>query len=260
MPNGAEILPASTVRVKLRVTKGRPPVLQFLLHEIRLDAADFPPGARCVLEASRNLLGSFERIDLGPASALPNLCHDWRDLRLLPVTDFEATSFHFRVIGADHRNLALAENVRATRGEGDGDETDLLSPSIQDARRMGGVLVDVSPEWDGSLPVPIRVSTSVHKAQERLEEGDPELVGMVCSAAVPQLLTRLYVEFGNAEAEEARVAWAELLRRWGYPAEIVARLDDDNTDPAEKCREVMDLSRFLTGRFMETVTSRAEVN
>jgi hypothetical protein len=248
------------LRVKLRTTKGRPPVLQFLLHEIRLDAADFPPGARCVLEASRTVLGFFERIDLGPASALPNLSPDWQDLRSLPVTDFEETAFHFRVIGADHRNLAVAENVRASRSEGDGDETDLLAPSIRDAKRMGGVSVDVSPEWDGSLPVPIRISSGIDRAQERLESGDPELVGMVCSAAVPQLLTRLYFEFGEVEVEEARMAWGALLRRWGYPSDVVALLNDDSADPSDRCREIMSLSRFLQGRFMETVTSGAGVN
>lgn len=257
MPNGALVLGASAIRVKVRRTNGRPPVMQVLVQDVCLPKGiEFPAGSTCVLEANRPHVGAADRITLGPASALPQVCPDWRDLRLMPVDDgFGSTKFRFKVVGPDRRVLAVAEDVRVGEDGGKGEKVALIQPTIRDHRQMVSGPIEVDPEWEGTVPALVLVSSGMRDARARIEANDPEMLGVIAASAIPQIMTRLFVEMDSDGAGDARRSWLDLMQSLGVPEDRIARLHADDGDVAARCRESREVARILTGEFIAKMTT-----
>lgn len=259
MPDGGLLLAGSAIAIKARRTQGKSPVMQVLIQDVKMPRGlSFPEGAYCVLEASRTRSGNIDRIEVGRASDLPAVCPDWIDLPMMPVDEefLSATRFRFKVVGADRRVLAVAEGLRCG-GDGSESEATLLDFRVLPHASLGGLLADISPEWDGKGPVPVRISNRVPNAEARLERDDFELYGLVLSTAVPQILMRLFVEFDESCAAEGRALWGELMRGFGISKECVERLSDASVEIADKVRFITEVSRELTGHVLNVYSQEA---
>ena len=257
MPDGGIVIPASSVKLKARSAKNGS-VLQIMLQDLSLPDCEFPPGSACFLEATVTDEGLHERVLLGEAKGSLRISPEWRDFRGMPVRELERIRFTLLVVGPfpDCRILAFAENVRIR--DDDRDKIKLLAPKVKPASEMEGAYISLVDGWDGTFPVTVWVSSAVHKAEKRILDSDPELMGIILSAALPQILARLYVEFIAEERHEGVGQFSGFLLASEVPPETVSALRDPNTPADVRCRDAMALSRHLTALFADTIKQQEE--
>jgi hypothetical protein len=188
-------------RSDFRVTLRREPdgVLAFD-PVLRLQSIAGDGGARVFIEAYHQ--NSFMRFDCGRVNAL-SIPADRR------LTEIEGSSVRFRVkiVGEEHRILAVADDIRVTEGGAAGQQVPLLPVQFSDA--MGQVAWRIAFEPD--TPV-LELNNQIQEI-ERIAKESPLFFALVYPAAVREILTQILLVDRHDPFEESDDWWS-LWMRW----------------------------------------------
>lgn len=168
---------------------------------IDVGAVTAPPDARVFIEAWHRT--SYMRFDLGTVAALTIPA----DRRLV---DIEGTSVRFRikVVGPDHRILAVADDIRVSdRPPGEGTNSPLLPVQFNDALDQQAWRIAFEPD----LPV-LELNSRIANI-DAIAKDDSLFFALVYPAAVREILTRILV-IEQFDAFEATNDWWNLWIRW----------------------------------------------